>query len=200
MKLDILGNDAQTVAHSLLGKYLVRRVNGKTKAYKITETEAYVGPHDKASHAHRGKTKRNEVMFGPPGHWYVYFTYGMHYMLNIVTGKRAREKQVIAFSSKRSRKGPLTGPAGYPSAVLIRGIIGPISNYSFISSNKRIVGVNQKKWKVLDGPGKMTKALKITQALNSKSATKKSGLWIEDHGVKVRLRDIKKTPRIGIHY
>src|SRR3989344_1000157 len=109
MKLDILGNDAQTVAHSLLGKYLVRRVNGKTKAYKITETEAYVGPHDKASHAHRGKTKRNEVMFGPPGHWYVYFTYGMHYMLNIVTGRD-----------------------GYPSAVLIRGIIGPISNYSFI--------------------------------------------------------------------
>jgi DNA-3-methyladenine glycosylase len=74
------------VAKSLLGKFLVRRYKGKTTAYKITEVEAYDGFQDKASHAHRGKTERNKAMFGLAGHWYVYFTYGMHWMLNIVTG------------------------------------------------------------------------------------------------------------------
>jgi len=87
------------VAKNLLGKFLVRRYRGKTKAYLITEVEAYDGFHDKASHAHRGQTKRNRVMFGPAGHWYVYFIYGMHWMLNIVTG-----------------------PKNYPAAILIRGI------------------------------------------------------------------------------
>jgi len=67
----------------------------------ITETEAYNGFNDKASHAHRGKTKRNSVMFGRPGYFYVYLTYGMHYMLNIVTGEE-----------------------GFPAAVLIRGVNG----------------------------------------------------------------------------
>ncbi len=74
-------------------------MNGKTIAYKIIETEAYLGEKDLASHARSGMTKRNFPMFGAPGHWYVYFTYGMHYMLNIVTG-----------------------PKGEPSAVLIRGV------------------------------------------------------------------------------
>lgn len=137
----------------MLGKYLVCRVRGKTTAYKIVETEAYVGPHDKASHAHRGKTKRNEVMFGEAGHWYVYFVYGMHNMLNIVTG-----------------------PKGYPAAVLIRGVEGAI------------------------GPGRLTKKLGVTRALNGKAASKKSGLWIEDRGKKVNPRHIKRTPRIGVPY
>lgn len=166
-------HNAQTVARNLLGKYLVRRVNGKTKAYKIVETEAYVGPHDKASHAYRGRTKRNEPMFGPPGHWYVYLTYGMHYMLNLVTGKD-----------------------GYPSAVLIRAI-KPVP----------FPGIAQRKVLRLDGPGKLTKALKIDKKLNAKPATKKNGLWIEEEPFdsaqgkkKVNPRKIKKTPRIGIGY
>jgi len=97
--------DALLVGRELLGKYLVRRVRGKTRAYRIVETESYIGPDDKASHAHKGRTKRTEVMFGPPGRWYVYFVYGMHEMLNIVTGKKE-----------------------YPAAILIRGVeeaIGP---------------------------------------------------------------------------
>lgn len=89
------------LAKSLLGKFLVRRYRGKIAAYKIIEVEAYDGFRDKASHAHRGKTERNKVMFGPAGHWYVYFTYGMHWMLNIVTG-----------------------PKDYPAAILIRGVEG----------------------------------------------------------------------------
>lgn len=89
------------VARDLLGKFLVRRVDGKTERYQITETEAYEGLFDKASHAHRGQTPRNTPMFGEPGTIYVYFTYGIHWMLNITCGKK-----------------------GYPAAVLIRGVSG----------------------------------------------------------------------------
>lgn len=92
---------AVAVAKDLLGKFLVRRWRGREVALIITETEAYHGSHDLASHAARGLTPRNRPMFGPPGRWYVYFTYGMHWMLNIVTGKK-----------------------GQPSAVLIRGVEG----------------------------------------------------------------------------
>lgn len=87
------------VAQDLLGKYLVRKINGKIFRYMITETEAYKGENDLASHASKGRTVRTEVMFGEAGIFYVYLIYGVHSMLNIVTGKN-----------------------GYPSAVLIRGV------------------------------------------------------------------------------
>lgn len=89
------------VAKELLGKFLVRKAGRKEIAGMITEVEAYVGPNDKASHASRGETARNRIMFGQAGNWYVYFTYGMHWMLNVVTERK-----------------------GYPAAVLIRGISG----------------------------------------------------------------------------
>ncbi|HTK33315.1 MAG TPA: DNA-3-methyladenine glycosylase, partial [Candidatus Paceibacterota bacterium] len=90
---------AQKVAEDLLGCYLVRKTGKKEEKYMIVETEAYDGFDDRASHAWRGKTKRNEIMFGHPGFWYVYFVYGVHWMLNVVTGEK-----------------------DYPSAVLIRGV------------------------------------------------------------------------------
>ncbi len=86
------------VAEKLLGSMLCRRVGKKILKLVINEVEVYDGFEDKASHAARGKTPRNEIMFGPAGHWYVYLVYGMHYMLNLVT----REKD-------------------YPAAILIRG-------------------------------------------------------------------------------
>ena len=89
------------VARELLGKYLVRRRGKKIEKFIITEVEAYDGFKDNASHASRGKTLRNAPMFCEAGIWYVYFTYGMHHMLNIVTG-----------------------PKDYPAAVLIRGVGG----------------------------------------------------------------------------
>ncbi len=105
----------RAVAKDLLGKFLVRRVRGKEFAYMIIETEAYDGFNDKASHASRGRTSRNMPMFGPAGHWYVYFTYGMHWMLNAVT----REKD-------------------YPAAVLIRA--GLLFSYSRELENNKASG------------------------------------------------------------
>ena len=88
-----------SVARSLIGKYLVRSINGRMLAGKIVEVEAYVGPQDKACHASKGRTQRTEVLFGPPGVAYVYLIYGMYHCLNVVT---EREE--------------------FPSAVLIRAI------------------------------------------------------------------------------
>ncbi len=141
------------VARELLGKYLVGRLDGDPVALPITETEAYDGPRDRACHAHRGKTPRNAVMFGPPGHWYVYLCYGVHCLLNIVTG-----------------------PEGYPAAVLIRGA-GPVS-----------------------GPGRLTRHYGIDRALDRVRAEPAGGLWIEDRGVRVPRSRIERTPRIGIGY
>ena len=96
---DFFDRPTPVVARQFLGKFLVRELGGERLAHMITETEAYHGFDDKASHAHRGVTKRNAPMFGPPGSIYVYFTYGMHWMLNLVCGKE-----------------------GHPGAVLIRGV------------------------------------------------------------------------------
>ena len=91
--------DTRDVARDLLGKHLVMRVSGQCHVGMIAETEAYCGPHDLACHASKGRTARTEVMFGPPGHWYIYLIYGMYWCLNIVTERK-----------------------GYPAAVLIRGV------------------------------------------------------------------------------
>jgi len=82
---DFFNRPTQIVARDLLGKCLVRLWNGQRLAGIITETEAYIGETDLGCHASAGRTRRNAVMFGPPGHAYVYFTYGMHWMLNTVT-------------------------------------------------------------------------------------------------------------------
>ena len=102
-----------TVAGELLGMRLIRILEGVRLAGIITETEAYVGEEDLGCHARSGKTKRNAVMFGPPGHAYVYFTYGMHWMLNAVTERE-----------------------GFPAAVLIRAI-EPVEGREIISFRRQ---------------------------------------------------------------
>lgn len=143
--------DAEIVARELIACRLVRRRNIKVTSYKITETEAYVGPHDLACHSSKGRTKRTEVMFGPPGTLYIYLIYGLHWMLNVVTG-----------------------PIGYPAAVLIRGV------------------------DTLAGPGRLTKTMGITGALNGRAATEAAGIWFvgsdEEHAHVIR------TARIGVKY
>ena len=96
--LGFLSSDAVTAAKRLLGCELVREIDGRVLRGRIIETEAY-DEDDVASHSYRGQTPRNSVMFGPSGHLYVYFTYGMHYCCNVVVG-----------------------PEGHGSAVLIRAI------------------------------------------------------------------------------
>ena len=77
--------DTVEVAHDLLGQHLVHVVAGVERVGRIVEVEAYLGPHDLAAHSARGRTKRTQVMFGPPGHAYVYLIYGMHWCMNFVT-------------------------------------------------------------------------------------------------------------------
>ena len=96
---EFFSRDAKVVAKALLGKALVRSRGKAVSSSTITETEAYVGPHDLASHAARGRTNRNAPMFGPAGTLYIYRIYGLHWMLNVVTGA-----------------------TGYPAAVLIRSV------------------------------------------------------------------------------
>jgi DNA-3-methyladenine glycosylase len=117
---DFFNRNTLTVAKELLGKFLVRKINDKTESYLITETEAYMGFTDLASHARAGKTLRTAPMFMGPGTIYVYFTYGMHWMLNLVT---EREE--------------------YPAAVLLRGaggIVGPARLAKALRVDKTFTG------------------------------------------------------------
>jgi DNA-3-methyladenine glycosylase len=87
--------DAVTVACELLGKLLVHRTAGVARIARVVEVEAYLGPHDLAAHSARGRTARTEVMFGPPGHAYVYLIYGMHHCMNVVVEPEGRAAAVL---------------------------------------------------------------------------------------------------------
>ena len=129
--IDFYNRPVTQVAQALLGKRLVRMVGDKRIAGLISETEDYDGTHDLACHARVGKTKRNEVMVGSAGHAYVYFTYGMHWCLNVVTGA-----------------------LDYPAAVLIRAM-EPVEGQSIIAENRP--NVDPKNW--TNGPAKLTKEI-----------------------------------------
>ena len=87
--------DTITVAHDLLGKYLVHASGDVEQIGRIVEVEAYLGPHDLAAHSAKGRTKRTEIMFGPPGHAYVYLIYGMYYCMNVVTEAEGHASAVL---------------------------------------------------------------------------------------------------------
>ena len=172
LPVDFYKESAIQTAKMLIGKYLIRIFNGKRLVGIILETEAYDGEHDQACHARTGRTQRNAAMYGPPGHAYIYFTYGMHWMLNCVTGSE-----------------------GYPAAVLIRTIL-PIEGLDVIA--KRRKGIPKKHW--CDGPAKLTKALAIDGILNNANlCSNDSGLFIE-RGIIIKDQWIKRTPRIGINF
>lgn len=105
---DFYDRDTVEVAKDLLGRLLIREIDGRRLVSRVVETEAYVGPHDKASHSSRGITARTKVMYGPPGHAYVYFIYGMHFCLNAVTDREGHGAAVLIRAVE-----PLDGfPAG----------------------------------------------------------------------------------------
>jgi DNA-3-methyladenine glycosylase len=162
--------DTLGVARALLGKKLVRKIGRVTLAGMIVETEAYCGREDSACHAHRGQTARNAVMFGAPGHAYVYFTYGMHYMLNLVTEKE-----------------------GNPCAVLIRAIM-PLDGMKEMEKRRNLKGA-----RLADGPAKLCQALGIDKSLNGWDVTRGVKLWVEDFK-KISAESISVSPRIGINY
>lgn len=175
---DFFERDSKIVAEELIGKVLVRKMNdGTVLKARITETECYRGTFDKASHAYGGRrTKRNESMYKKPGTIYVYFTYGMYYMLNIVTGEEE-----------------------YPDAVLIRGLdfISDPDIFSIRRYGKKYNELdNYKKKNMLNGPGKITKALDIDKKMDGTILGE--DIYIEDEGLESL--DIETTPRIGINY
>lgn len=160
--------DTVTVARELLGKILVRVIDNYRLSGIIVETEAYGSSDDEASHAYRGVTNRNKVMFGEVGYSYVYFTYGNYYCFNVV--------------AKDSNK-----DAG---AVLIRAI-EPLEGIEIMKKNRR------REDNLTNGPGRLTQALMIDRNLNGLDLTIKGPLYIIN-GYKLEEDEIVSTPRIGI--
>ena len=175
---DFFNRDAVTVARALLGKLLIRREGRSLLAGRIVEDEAYLGREDPAAHAYSGRTARNAVLFGPPGHAYVYFIYGNHYCLNVSCTPEGSGGGVLFRAMQ-----PIFGISQMAQA---RGMVLPPSprtaQLKLISS----------------GPGRMSEALGITRLRdNDKDLTSpRSGLWLADDAV--RPERILATPRIGI--
>lgn len=115
--------DTIVVAHELLGKHLVHVVAGVERVGRIVEVEAYLGPHDLAAHSARGLTKRTRVMFGPPGHAYVYLIYGMHWCMNVVTQAEGTASAVLlrAVEPVKNIEARTQGPALLTKAMGIDG-------------------------------------------------------------------------------
>ena len=160
--------DTTVVARDLLGQTLVRVLDGQRLSGLICETEAYGGPEDAASHAHR-YTPRSAIMYGPPGYAYVYFIYGMHFCLNAVTESEGR--------------------AG---AVLIRALL---PREGIAAMRARRPGFPDSR--LANGPGKLCLALEITGLHNSLDLTVPGDLCIES-GLAVPDGEVSTTPRVGV--
>ena len=160
---------AEEVARALLGCMLVSTIGSRCVA-EIVETEAYVGPEDDASHAaaRRGRTARNEAMFGPAGHAYVYLIYGMHWCLNAVTGE-----------------------TGFPAAVLIRAA-RPVEGLGTMRARRPARSDRD----LLRGPGNLARALGVEGDRNGRPRDEPP-FWIEA-GAPVPERDVRRGPRVGI--
>ena len=115
---DFYTSKASDLAKALLGCIFVRRVSGVVRRARIVEAEAYLGPKDLASHSSKGRTGRTEVMFGPPGHAYVYFIYGMHFMFNVVSGVEGEAHAVLVRAAEPldGWDAALTGPGLFARA------------------------------------------------------------------------------------
>ncbi|MDY3985636.1 DNA-3-methyladenine glycosylase [Dysosmobacter sp.] len=179
--------DTVETAQNLLGKYLVRRLEGETLVCRITETEAYIGRCDKACHAYNyRKTDRTATLFMEPGHAYVYFIYGMHHCLNFVTE-----------------------PEGEPAAVLIRGLeaVAGRETMSCLRYGKpfsELTAYQRKNF--LNGPGKLCKALALTRTDDRTDLTG-DALFVCDSLADIGLpcpAPVRETicsgPRIGVDY
>jgi DNA-3-methyladenine glycosylase len=175
---DFFNRDPVTVGRELLGKLLIRREGRMLLAGRIVEDEAYLGAEDPAAHAYAGRTPRNAVLFGPPGHAYVYFIYGNHYCLNVSCMHEGNAGGVLLRAME-----PVVGLEAMARArgLALKAAARP-TQLRLISS----------------GPGRMSQALGITRLRdNDKDLTvPASDLWFADDGY--RPKRIAATPRVGI--
>ena len=180
LKSEFFNADPRKVARALLGKLLIRKTARGILAGRVVETEAYLGEGDAAAHAAAGRTARNFVLFGPPGHAYVYFIYGNHFCLNVSCL-----------------------PDGVPGCVLFRAL-EPVAGIEEMARARGIevhrdrdLGSNDLK-KISSGPGRMSEALGITRERDNGKIlmSAKSDLQLVDDGY--RVRRVMVTPRIGI--
>lgn len=162
---------AVEVARELLGCHLVRKLDGHRLVGIICETEAYQGEEDLGCHAHVGKTARNAVMYGSPGHAYIYFTYGMHWLLNAVTG-----------------------PENIAAAVLIRSIY-PMKGLDQMVLNRPNLAY-RKDW--MNGPAKICQAFGLDGRLNGVDLCDPSGELVIEQGKGVPELEVKTSARIGL--
>jgi DNA-3-methyladenine glycosylase len=168
-----LRDDVVAVSRDLLGKVLVSEIDGRRTAAIITETEAYAGITDRASHAFGDRrTRRTEPLYGPGGAAYVYLCYGIHHLFNVVTGA-----------------------AGVPHAVLVRA--GAVHSGLPVMLQRR--GKTTPDRTLLAGPGSLAKALGITTRLTGSSLLD-GPIRIEDHGLEIDDARILVGPRVGIDY
>jgi DNA-3-methyladenine glycosylase len=178
LRREFFARDAVKVARELLGKLLIRRDGRQLLAGRLVEAEAYLGAADPAAHSYIGRTPRNAVLFGPPGHAYVYFIYGNHYCTNVSCMADGKAEGVLFRALE-----PVFGSQEMADA---RGIELPpepsVAQLRLISS----------------GPGRMSEALDITRPRdNGKDLTSpRSDLWFADDGY--HPKRIAVTPRIGI--
>ncbi|MDR0419833.1 MAG: DNA-3-methyladenine glycosylase [Prevotellaceae bacterium] len=176
MKLDLsfyTREDVVLISRELLGKVLCTNIDGNLTEAIITETEAYAGITDRASHAYGGRrTKRTEIMFYEGGHAYIYLCYGMYSLFNVVTNAK-----------------------NIPHAVLIRGAV------ALSGTETMLQRTNRKKLTcdLLSGPGKLSNALGLHFSLTGISLFGNT-VWIEDRGITVSPQNIIATPRIGVDY
>jgi DNA-3-methyladenine glycosylase len=177
--VEFFRRDAATVARELIGCVLVRTLaDGRRLRARIVETEAYVGTHDLACHASKGRTERTEVMFGPAGRAYVYFIYGMHEMFNVVTGPgpEAPGQAILVRAAE-----PLEGRGGWESKPSLLPGNGGLPN--------------------LSGPARLARAMEITRALNGIEVTG-DALYFEPRagGAGGAGPRIETSPRVGVEY
>jgi DNA-3-methyladenine glycosylase len=168
---DFFNRETLQVARELLGMRLVRIDSRQRLSGVIIEAEAYRGEEDQGCHAHAGRTPRTRVMYGPPGHAYIYFTYGMHWMLNFVTEE-----------------------VGYPAAVLIRAV-HPLEGLHLIS--KRREPQPPQRW--TDGPAKLCQAFGIDGSLNAHDICSPDAQIFVEHGDPIPDSSVTKSPRVGLN-
>ncbi|MBV1945997.1 DNA-3-methyladenine glycosylase [Streptomyces sp. BV129] len=160
------------VAPDLLGRLLIRTTPDGPTALRLTEVEAYDGPNDPGSHAYRGRTPRNEVMFGPPGHVYVYFTYGMWHCMNLVCG-----------------------PEGTASGVLLRA--GEIVEGAELARERRLSARDDKE--LAKGPARLATALDVDRALDGTDACTPGETPLRIlAGTPVPSEQVRSGPRTGV--